>query len=122
MNINTAEKKKVIGFSEKVIQYILSRSDEQLGNLTVEKITRELNVSQSHLYQTFKTEKNVTPAKFLTMIKMFRSASLLERQKGLTVKIISRKMGFSNPDYFIKIFREHFGTTPGRYRGYTQLK
>jgi AraC-like DNA-binding protein len=112
------KKTKVTGFSERVIQYILSRSDEQLGNLTVEKITRELRVSQSHLYQTFKTEKNVTPAKFLTMIKMFRSAALLEKGNQLSVKLISRKMGFSNPDYFIKIFREHFGTTPGKYRSY----
>jgi AraC-like DNA-binding protein len=109
-------------FSEKVIRYILSRSDEQLGNLTIQKITMELEVSQSHLYQTFKDEKNITPAKFLNMIKMFRSATLLERKRNLPVKKISKKMGFANPDYFIKVFREHFGTTPGKYRGYSQTK
>ncbi len=113
---------KVSSFSEKVIQYILACSDEQLGNLTIEKITRELEVSQSHLYQTFKNEKNITPAKFLNMIKMFRSATLLERKKNLPIKKISKKMGFANPDYFIKVFREHFGTTPGKYRGYSRAK
>jgi len=109
-------------FSEHVIKFILTRNDGELGDLTVEKITHALKVSQSYLYETFKNEKKVTPGKYLVMVKMFRSASLLENGENLPVKKIAHKMGFANPDYFIKIFREHFGTTPGRYRGYAKTK
>jgi transcriptional regulator GlxA family with amidase domain len=110
------------GLSEKVVKYVLSRSNEELGELTVKQIAYSLNISQSHLYDTFKNEKKTTPGRFLIMIKMFRSASLLEGNNRLPVKKISKKMGFSSADYFNKVFREHFGTTPGRYRGYVNNK
>ncbi|MGD2089901.1 MAG: helix-turn-helix transcriptional regulator [Candidatus Aminicenantes bacterium] len=108
--------------SEKVIKYILSRSNEELGELTVERIAYALKVSQSHLYDIFKSEKKITPGRFLIMMKMYRSAFLLEEEKKIPIKKISRKMGFSSSDYFNKIFREYFGTTPGRYRGYVRTK
>ncbi|UCH95652.1 MAG: helix-turn-helix transcriptional regulator [Candidatus Aminicenantes bacterium] len=108
--------------SEKVIKYILSRSNEELGELTVKRIAYILKISQSHLYDTFKTEKKITPGRFLIMIKMYRSALMLEEEQKLPIKKISKKMGFSSSDYFNKVFREYFGTTPGKYRGYVNRK
>lgn len=108
--------------SEKVVKYILSRSNEELGELTIKQIAYALKISQSYLYVTFKNEKKLTPGRFLIMIKMHRSALLLEKDKKLPVKKICKKMGFSSSDYFNKIFREYFGTTPGRYRGYVKSK
>ena len=110
------------GFSEYVIQFILTRSSDELGELTVSKIAHKFRISQSHLYYIFRNEKGVPPGKFLTMIKMLRAAMLLEQQHTPSIKKISEKMGFSSTDYFIKIFKEYFGTTPGKYRQYIRDK
>jgi AraC-like DNA-binding protein len=109
-------------FSEQVIKFILTRNDDELGALTIEKVTGMLDISRSHLYQLFKDEKKFTPREFLVMIKMVRSALLLADDKGLSVEKIAEKMGFSSIDYFKRVFKNHFGTTPGRYRKYVRGK
>lgn len=110
------------GFSELVIQFILTRNDEELGELTVSKIAHKFRISPSHLYYLFRSEKGVPPGKFLMMIKMLRAAMLLGQQNVPSIKRVSKKMGFSSTNYFIKIFKAHFGTTPGKYREYTRNK
>jgi len=111
------------GFSDQVMRFILSRDNEELGELTMLKIACKLNISQSHLYHIFQTEKKIPPGKFLMMAKMIRAAILLEESAELLpIKIISKKMGFSSTDYFTRIFKEHFGTTPGKYRDYTRQR
>lgn len=107
-------------FSEQVIKYILAMNDEELGGVTIERITYMLNISRSYLYERFKIEKKFTPREFLVMIKMLRSASMLLENELLTVRDVARKMGFSNLDYFKKVFKAHFGTTPSRYRRYAR--
>jgi len=108
--------------SERVVEFILTRTNEELGELTVEKITGLLNVSRSHLYQRFKMEKKLTPGKYLLMMKILRSASLLAGNTRSPIEKIANKMGFSSADYFKKVFRAYFGTTPGRYRKYMKFK
>lgn len=110
--------KKLNNHAERVVEFVLSRSDDALGELTVENISNTMNISLSHMYNSFKTQKNFTPHKFLVKVKMFRAASLIQKNKFLTVKSIAAKMGFSNCDYFIKCFKEYFGTTPSKFRKY----
>jgi AraC family transcriptional regulator len=109
-------------FSEQVIKFILTRNYDELGELTVERITYLLNISRSHLYERFKEEKKFTPGEFLVLIKMLRSASLLEEDHLSSVETIAQRMGFSTLDYFKKVFKAHFGTTPTRYRKYVRQK
>jgi len=68
------------------------------------------------MYEEFKDKNRFSPGVFLVIVKIFRSASLIEDEKLSSVKKISSKMGFSSSDYFIRKFKEYFGTTPGQYR------
>ncbi len=105
-------------FAEQVIRFILTRDDDELGELTILNIARKLNISQSHLYHIFQKEKKLPPGKFLSMIKMLRAAVLLVEGDMPSIKMVSKKMGFSSVDYFTRLFKAHFGTTPGKYREY----
>lgn len=108
-------------FAERVVRFVLSRNDNDLGQLTVENISNKLNISLSHMYYAFKTQKKIAPRKFLVMAKMYRAASLIQENDLLTIKSIAKKMGFSSCDYFNKLFKEHFGTTPGKFREYKKI-
>ena len=109
-------------FSDRVIKFIITRSNDELGDLTIAKITCMLKMSRSHLYQQFKDEKKFTPGEYLVMIKMLRSAYMLVEDQTLPIEKIAHKMGFSSTDYFKKVFRAQFGTTPGQYRNYARQK
>ena len=109
-------------YSERMIQFVLTRSNEELGELTIEKITRLLNISRSHLYQRFKREKGLTPREFLLNMKIIRAALLLTESNGLSIQMIAKKMGFSSAEHFKKVFKEHLGTTPRKYRKYSKSR
>ncbi len=113
--------KRTNNFAERVVRFVLSRDDDELGQLTVENISSTLNISLSHMYYSFKTYKAITPRKFLVMAKMYRAAFLLQENDFLTIKSIAKKMGFASCDYFNKLFKEHFGATPGRFREYKKI-
>jgi len=102
--------------SDRVVEYVLTRSLEELAVLTVEQISTHLNVNRSHLSRSFKNEKSFTIEEFIFKIKIIRSSDLLKDGDGLTIKDIARKMGFCRCDYFIRIFKLYFGTTPAKYR------
>ena len=102
--------------SDRVIAFVLTRKQEQLASLTVESIASHLKINRSHLSRTFKAEKNFTIEEFVFKIKIIRAASMLKDDPQITIKEISAKMGFCRCDYFIRIFKRYFGTTPAKYR------
>lgn len=106
--------------SDRVVEYVLSRKVSELGILTVENVAANLKLNRSHLSRTFKHEKNFTIEEFIFKIKIIRAASMLKDNAGLTIKEIARILGFSRCDYFIRIFKLYFGTTPARYRDLIQ--
>ena len=104
------------GISDRVVEYVLTRNLDEMSILSVENIAHNLDINRSHLSRTFKKEKNSTIEEFLFKIKIVQSAELLKGNDELTIKDISEKIGFCRHDYFIRIFKLYFGTTPAKYR------
>jgi YesN/AraC family two-component response regulator len=106
--------------SDRVVEYVLTRKISELGSLTVENIAVNLKINRSHLSRTFRTEKKFTIEEFVFKIKIIRAASMLKENTEMTIKEIAEKLGFSRCDYFIRIFKRYFGTTPAKYRDLIQ--
>lgn len=56
---------------------------------------------------------STNPAKTETM-RMKRACELM-KETALSVADIAEQTGFQTPGYFIKVFKNHFGETPGHY-------
>jgi AraC-like DNA-binding protein len=95
---------------------VLTRDVNQVGELTAERLARELNTSRAYLYRTFKAQMGMAPAVLIKLAKVAWAAILLEETPGMSVKEISEKVGFNTTDYFTRIFKEYYGTTPFQYR------
>jgi len=105
----------VSDISDRVVQYIVSRGIDELGDLTVNSVAREFNMNRSYLSNRFKADKNIFMHDYILMIKILRSLVLLEGE-DITVEILARKMGFSSAEYFRQVFKRIVGTTPGNYK------
>ena len=105
-----------------VANYILTRDTEELAELTVEGIARCLMTSRSNLHYLFKKFKSMTPGVFLTGHKLSTGVALLKKNPLLSIKELSQKVGFYTVDYFIRVFVNHFGITPGKYRMYMRIE
>lgn len=102
--------------SDRVMEFILQRKDEELAKLTVKDIARYFKISESFLGRKFKADVDISVGKYIFRERMFRAANLLVKNENLTIKSLAETAGFYDYDYFIRAFRQHFGVTPARYR------
>jgi len=82
---------------------------------SVQMISDMLGMHPAYLSRLYKLETGENISEFIVRKKMDRAAQLL---KGSTMKIyeIAIEVGYQNPNYFIKVFKKHYGATPQEYR------
>ncbi len=89
--------------------------DENIsGDLCVEKIAREINVSTSFLTHKFKAEMGISLHRFVVGKRMIYAVDLIE--KGESPTKIYRDCGFSDYSSFYKAYCRFFGTAPSNQR------
>lgn len=82
---------------------------------SVQNLAESLHVSEEHLCRLFKSEMNVTPGQQLLHLKI-QSAMQDLLNTNDTLEAIAIRNGFSNANYFGKIFKKKVGITPMQYR------
>ena len=87
------------------------------GNCTcqVSDIAKHCKISVPHLYRLLKEDANKTPNQLKQEVQMEKAKVLLTQTNG-SIGHISEELGFSNPNYFGRLFKQHTGITPGQYR------
>lgn len=83
--------------------------------LSLDDIAEALHISPYHLSHVFSAESGFTLSSYLTSIRMQRAAELLRTAK-LSVSEIAVAVGYRDPQYFSRVFRSNFGTSPSAYR------
>jgi len=98
---------------EQVISYI----HENYGNAELKnsEIAKKFNYHPYHLSSILKSETGKSMHQYLIYYRLLVAKNLL-LTTDYDIEIISWRSGFSSVSYFIKIFREHIGTTPKKYR------
>lgn len=99
-------------FLEKVMSFIELNISE--SNLSVEELSKEVNMSRVTLYRKIKGLTNQTAVEFIRSIRLKRAAQLLEQNK-FNISEVSYMVGFMDVDYFRRCFKEQFGNTPKEY-------
>lgn len=82
---------------------------------TVEELSSEMSMSRVYLYKKILSLTGKTPVEFIRLIRIRRAADLLEKSQ-LTVAEIAYEVGFNNPKYFARLFKEEFKVLPTEYR------
>lgn len=81
----------------------------------LEEVAKHSGVSKSHLIRRVRAETGKTPCAILQEIRM-NYARLLLIYETFGICEISAMIGYSDPDYFCKVFRRASGTTPASFR------
>ncbi len=125
--------KSISNLAEMVLKYLLSENilkfdyDETLQkallyidanidkNLSIKAISQGINVSKSALYSKFHTLLNCTIGDYVNKMKIEKSTQLLT-ETNMSIEEVSQKSGFSSASYYTKIFKQHMGITPLKYK------
>jgi len=104
-----------ISRNRKTVEEIVTILNQDCRNVTLYSVAERVGLTPNYVSRIFKqlTGKNFNA--YLTDIRMEKGKQLLS-ETHLRVKDISEQIGYSNSYYFIRLFREHTGTTPGAFR------
>lgn len=98
-----------------IAQFIsLLESSFAKSDISVEKISDELNISRVHLYRKIKEISGLAPVDYLRNFRLSKAVELLNKRR-FSVSEIAYQTGFSSPAYFSKCFKDVFGMTPSEY-------
>ena len=101
---------------EKFIKKATSFVEKNISNtdLSVELFSREMGMSRGHLYNKILALTGKTPTEFIRIMRLKRGAQLLGKSQ-LNVGEVAFKVGFNDPKYFSRYFREEYGVSPSEY-------
>lgn len=100
------------------IQQALAIVEKNISNadFSVEELSREMFMSRGALYKKMFSLTGQTPIEFIRSIRLQRAAQLLEKGE-MTVAEVAYEVGFNNPKYFSKYFKDAFNVLPSAYTG-----
>ena len=100
-------------FAEYIKDYIdqnYMKQDANAGN-----IADRFGVSSSYIGAIFREQEKTTITKYITQLRINKASELLKETK-LQIQSISKKVGYSDQNYFSRIFKKQTGLSPGEYR------
>ncbi|MCR5754222.1 MAG: response regulator [Acetatifactor sp.] len=113
IEVRTEEKSGYSRIIRGVIDYIAEHFNEV--DMSVTEIAEYLHFSPAYLNVLFKQEMKITLKQYLSNYRLERAKKLLENDYDKITEI-AEKCGYTNSNYFAKVFREATGMTPVEYR------
>ncbi|NCA84914.1 MAG: helix-turn-helix domain-containing protein [Clostridia bacterium] len=83
-------------------------------NIHTENLASIIGVTIRKLQRVTQEELQTTPTNFIYLIKLNLAADYLKSRKG-NISETAYEFGFSDPGYFSKLFKRHFGVSPAEY-------
>ena len=81
----------------------------------IDDFAQAANMGRTIFYKKIKGITNYSPNEYLRIIRLKKAAELLKTTE-LNVSEIAYKVGFNDPDYFSKCFKDLFGVRPTQFR------
>ena len=104
-------------YSQLIRRVITLISYDLSAPLTLKHIAEIMNVNASYLSATFKKECNETLTDYVNRKRMEYAVQAL-RHSNKQIQMLAEECGILDVNYFIKVFKKHYGMTPTQYRNH----
>lgn len=103
------ENSRLISSAKEFIENHLSE------DIQVYRLCRELDTGRTKLYEVFRKELGMGISEYIMKRRMHKAKKLLKTTE-LSIAEISMQAGFSDYNYFSKVFKKIYGKSPRSYR------
>ena len=111
---------KTVNKKDDIRNYTVNRAisyirEHYMEVISLEEMARRLDITPEYLSTLFNKEVGIN---FSTFLKKFRISQAKRLLKGSELKIyeVANEVGYGDPKYFNRVFREEVGVSPGDYR------
>lgn len=102
--------------SQSIVAKAISYLDKNFNkDISLDEVSREVNINPYYFSKRFKEETGVNFIDYLTGMRIRKAKELLENPE-LSIKEICTRSGYSDPNYFSRIFKKIENVTPSEYR------
>lgn len=95
-----------------VEKYIIDNMKEEMD---LERIAAKFNLSSYYFSRTFKEVLGYNFSDYINIIRINRAKKLLKND-SMSIKEICYSLGYSDPNYFSKVFKKYEGLSPTEFR------
>lgn len=108
---------EITSMDEKFVKKAVALVEANLSSsdFLVEDLCREMGMSRVYFYKKILSLTDKTPSEFIRFIRLKRAADLLEKSQ-LFVNEVAFQVGFNDPKYFRKYFKDEYGVSPNEYK------
>ena len=111
-NMENAKEKETLSVVEKARTYIRENFHKEIS---LDDVSREFDISPYYFSKLFKQETGKNFVEYLTEVRLKNARELLCNSKA-SIKEICVASGYSDPNYFSRIFKKYEGVTPSEFR------
>ena len=86
-------------------------------NLTIQKVSEDLKISRVTIHRIIKKSTDLSTTAFFNDFRIQKSNQLL-KQGGLKIKEVAFLVGYTDPNYFSKLYKAKYGTSPSEWNKY----
>ncbi len=106
----------VTSLDEQFMRKALELVEKNMGttDYSVEAMSRDMGMSRTLLYKKILALTGRPPLEFVRSLRLKRAALLLSKSQ-MNVSEIAFQVGFNDPKYFSKHFKNEFGVLPSKY-------
>jgi signal transduction histidine kinase/ligand-binding sensor domain-containing protein/DNA-binding response OmpR family regulator len=104
----------VTSVDEKFLSSLMTAVDEGISDsdFSINSLESKLAMSHAKFYRKITSLTGQSGQELLQNMRMKRAHQILSEKKGLRVAEVAYMVGFTNPKYFSKCFKETFGFAP----------
>lgn len=96
----------------KTLAYI---DDHYSEKITLDQVASYVHLNSTYMSEIFKKEMGVTFNDYVNNLRIIRSCEHLHFS-ALSIGQIAERCGFTDQNYFTKVFKKYIGLTPSQYR------
>ncbi len=84
-------------------------------DISVEQLCKELHIGRTKLYEIFRNELKTGISKYILRRRMHKAKKLL-KTTDFSISEIAHSIGFSDYNYFSRVYKKTYGKSPKYYR------
>lgn len=114
--INHIKQKPTRIDSEDFFQAIIKYVENNLRNkISLQSVCDFFGISQTYMSKLFRKYKQMSFNEFVNQIRIHKAKELMKQDPSLSMKAIGECVGYMDPFYFSKVFKQITGSSPSAY-------